>query len=60
MPAVSKNQRIVVAIAEHSPKKLYKRNKGVLSMNHEQLHDFAATSEKGLPQKVAKHFTKRD
>ena len=46
MPAVSERQRVVMAIGEHDPSKLYKRNRGVLSMSHEQLHDFSAT--KGL------------
>lgn len=51
MPAVSKNQQIAMAIAEHEPDKLYGRNKGMLKMSHEQLHDFAATKRKGLPKK---------
>lgn len=36
-----------MAIAEHEPDKLYSRNKGMLSMSHEQLHDFAATKNAG-------------
>ena len=51
MPSVSKAQRTVMAIAEHDPSKLYKRNRGLLGMSHEQLHDFAATPTKGLPEK---------
>ena len=50
-----------MAIAEHNPKKLYKKNKGLLKMSHQQLHDFAfwgprktATPRRGLPQKVGK------
>jgi hypothetical protein len=54
MPATSKAQRIVMAIAEHHPEKLYARNKGVAEMSHKQLHDFAATSEKHLPEHVHK------
>lgn len=50
MPALSKAQQAVMAIAEHEPQKLYKRNKGVLSMNKSQLHDFASTSTKKLPE----------
>ena len=50
MPATSRAQRVVMAIAEHDPDKLYARNKGVLDMSHQQLHDYASTSEKGLPQ----------
>lgn len=38
---------MMMAIAEHHPDKLYKRNKGVLGMSHGQLHDFAATKHLG-------------
>ena len=51
MPSVSKDQQIATSIAEHDPSKLYKRNRGLLGMNHKQLHDFAATPTKGLPAK---------
>jgi hypothetical protein len=51
MPSLSKVQRKAMAIAEHAPGKLFKRNKGLLSMTHSQLHDFATTSEKGLPER---------
>ena len=51
MPAVSDAQRRLMAIAEHSPDKLYPRNRGLLSMSHEQLHDFASTRERGLPKR---------
>ena len=46
MPAKSEAQRRLMAIAEHNPSEVYAKNKGVLSMSHSQLHDFAAT--KGL------------
>lgn len=52
MPARSKAQQEAMAIAEHSPAKLYSRNKGLLKMSHQQLHDFAATPRKGLPAKA--------
>ena len=52
MPATSVAQRKATSIAEHHPEKLYARNKGLLKMTHQQLHDFAATSEKGLPRRV--------
>ena len=52
MPAVSKAQQMAMAIAEHNPGKLNKKNKGLLRMSHSQLHEFASTSHKGLPQKV--------
>ena len=54
MPAKSAAQQIAMAIAEHDPSKLYKRNKGLLKMTHGQLHDFAATPRTGLPKKIGK------
>ena len=52
MPAKSKAQRQVMAIAEHHPEQLYKRNRGLLQMSAAQLHEFAATKEKKLPAHV--------
>ena len=54
MPAVSRAQRIVMAIAEHNPSQLSTKNRGVLAMNKQQLHDFASNKEKGLPAHVPK------
>jgi hypothetical protein len=54
MPAKSKKQRRLMAIAEHEPEKLYKRNRKVLKMKKKQLHDFAATKEKKLPKRIKK------
>lgn len=54
MPATSKAQRRLMAIAEHNPGALYGRNRGVLSMSQKQLADFAKTKEKGLPKRVKK------
>lgn len=54
MPAVSKAEREATAIAEHQPDQLYKRNAGLKQMSHQQLHDFAATSERGLPEHAEK------
>jgi len=54
MPAKSKKQRRMMAIAEHNPEQLYERNKGVAEMSKKQLHDFATTKEKGLPTKKKK------
>lgn len=51
MPAKSKAQRRLMAAAEHGadfPEAKALRR----SMTHEQLHDFAATSEHGLPAHV--------
>ena len=54
MPSVSKSQQQAMAIAEHSPGKLYKRNRGLLKMGNQDLHDFAATPTKDLPKKKGK------
>jgi len=61
MPALSKKQRRMMAIAEHFPTKLYARNRGVLSMSKQQLSEFASTPEKGLPARkgLASRLTKR-
>jgi hypothetical protein len=48
MPAESKSQRRAMAIAEHAPSKLYKRNKSLLGMSSKSRRDFASTKEKGL------------
>ena len=40
-----------MAIAEHKPSKLYKRNRSLKKMTKKQLHEFASTKEKGLPRK---------
>lgn len=53
MPAVSRAQQQAMAIAEHAPEKLNAENRGLLKMSHKQLHDFAATSRKGLPNHTA-------
>lgn len=59
MPAVSKKQQQAMAIAEHAPSKLYSRNKGLTKMSKSQLHDFAATSRKGLPKSASSKGAKK-
>jgi len=54
MPSVSKKQQQAMAIAEHEPSKLYGRNRSLLKMTHQQLHDFASTPRKGLPESAPK------
>lgn len=54
MPSTSQAQQIATSIAEHDPKKLYQKNRSLLRMTHTQLHDFAATPRKGLPEKKRK------
>ena len=44
MPAVTEKLREMMAIAEHHPEKLYKRNRGVLKMGHKKLREFARKS----------------
>ena len=46
----SKAQRELMGLAEHHPSEVSAKNRGVLKMSHEQLHDFASTPEKGLPE----------
>ncbi len=41
-----------MSIAEHTPGKLYARNKGLKAMSKQQLSDFASTPRKGLPKSV--------
>jgi hypothetical protein len=41
MPAKTEKQRELMAIALHTPKKLWKRNRSVLTMTKKQLRDFA-------------------
>ena len=59
VPARSVKQRIMMAIASHHPEQLHQKNRGVLKMSDDQLHEFAATKEKGLPRKVRHRIGKR-
>ena len=54
MPAISKAQRKLMAMAKHAPEKVNRKNKDVLGMTGKQLSDFASTPEKGLPKKKGK------
>jgi hypothetical protein len=53
MPAVSDKQRKLMAIAEHHPEKLYKKNKAVAKMTKSQLHDYASTKSSELVDKAS-------
>ena len=57
MPAVSEKQREAIAIAEHHPGKLSKRNRAMKKMTRKQQHEFAAT--KGLKRKGKKKGPRR-
>lgn len=59
MPAVSIAQRQAMAIAEHSPEKLYARNRALLKMKKKELHKYASTKEKNLPKYVKREGHKR-
>jgi hypothetical protein len=48
MPAKSKAQQAMAAIALHNPSKL--KDKSMLSMNTKDLRHFAKTPKKGLPK----------
>ena len=54
MPAVSKKQQQLFAIAEHEPDKLSAKNKGMLKMGKSKLAEFARTKRTGLPNRVKK------
>jgi uncharacterized protein YjiK len=49
MPAKSEKQRRLMAIAEHHPEKVYKKNRGVLKMSKKQLSDYASTKHHSAP-----------
>jgi hypothetical protein len=52
MPSVSKAQRRYFGWLEHAPDAASARKKS--GMTKEQMHDFASTDEKGLPEKKKK------
>jgi len=54
MPAKSKKQQQLMAIAEHNPSKVYSKNRGVLKMKKKALHEFASTKTKGLHKNILK------
>ena len=54
MSAESKAQRTAMAIALHHPEQLNPENKGLADMSKKDLHDFASTPEKGLPEHTKK------
>lgn len=57
MPATSKAQRRAMAIAEHHPSESYYPS--MTKMRHSDLHDFASTKEKGLPEHSKKGSKKK-
>lgn len=59
MAAVSKSQRQLIALAEHHPEEVYPKNRGVLKMKKSEMHKFASTKEKNLPEKVKSKTKKK-
>ena len=59
MPAKTQVQQQAMAIAEHHPNALYKRNKGLLKMSKEKLHEFASTKRKNLPERKNSLLTRK-
>ena len=51
MPAKTEKQRKAMAIAEHHPEKLHKKNKAMLKMSKQQLHEFASKTTKSSNKK---------
>ena len=55
MPAKSASQQRYFGWLEHSPDAASER-KSSKGMSHQQMHDFAATSTKNLPEHAGKKF----
>ena len=54
MPAKSEKQRKLMALALHAPSKVRKKNKGVLKMSKEQLHEFTSKVNKKAKSAIRK------
>jgi hypothetical protein len=54
MPAKSKAQQRLMAVAENESEAVLPENKGVLGMKKSSLKDFASTKLEGLPEKTGK------
>lgn len=54
MPAKSVAQQRLFALAEHNPSALYPKNRNLAKLPKQTLHDFAAGSEKGKPERVGR------
>lgn len=52
MPAISKSQQRLAAMALHAPEKIRKENVGIKKMAKSDLREFAETKRKGLPKKA--------
>ena len=56
MPSSSEKQRRLFSIAEHAPSELYDRNKSLLKLSHQTLHDFASSVIKKKQAKKKKRL----
>lgn len=55
MPATSRAQRRLFAIAEYHPDELNAKNKSLASLPRKTLHEFSSTPDKGLPYRARPH-----
>jgi hypothetical protein len=58
MPAVSKAQRRYFGWLDHNPGQAKAEGVG-RGLTHQQMHDFASTPEKGLPERVSPKMSYR-
>lgn len=58
MPAKSKKQQRVFAIAEHNPSALFPQFRQLTSLPKQTLSEFASTNQASLPYKVKRNFIK--
>jgi len=54
LPALSKSQRRFFGWLEHNPEQAKAEGKYPTEISKQGIHDFAATKEKGLPERVSK------
>lgn len=60
MPATSRAQQRLAAMALHNPGKVRKANRGILGMSRDDLRHFAETPRKELPEHKPKSRWRRD
>lgn len=58
MPAKSKAQQKLFAIADHDPSALKSKNKSLAKLSKKTLHEFAATPSKSLPEHTKSQKTR--
>jgi len=60
MPAKSRSQQRLFAVAEHHPSALSAKNAKLADLPRKTLHEFAATKTTGLPRHVKKAGNRYD